>query len=59
MAENANNHTASTTGETVQNVAVDTTGTVAKVTSAVVGAAAIGVVKGLGKAVCRSVKPRR
>lgn len=45
-------------GERAQNIAVDTTGTVAKVTASVVGAAAIGVVKGLGKAVWRSVKRR-
>lgn len=49
----------STKGETAQNVAIDTTGTAAKVTGGVVGAAAIGLVKGLGKAVVRGVKPRR
>lgn len=46
-------------GEQAQNAAVDTTGAVAKVTAGVVGAAAIGVVKGLGKAVWRGVRPRR
>jgi hypothetical protein len=46
-------------GETAENVAVDTTGTVAKVTGAVVGAAAIGLVKGIGKAVWRGFRPRR
>ncbi len=43
-------------GEKVQNAAVDATGAVAKTTGAVVGAAAIGVVKGLTKAVVRSFK---
>lgn len=47
------------TGERAQNVAVDATGTAAKVTAGVVGAAAIGVVKGLGKAVWRGVRPRK
>ena len=45
--------------ETAQNAAVDATGSVAKVSAAVVGAAAIGVVKGLGKAVWRTARPRR
>lgn len=45
-------------GERAQDIAVDATGTAAKVTAAVVGAAAIGVVKGLGKAVWRGVKRR-
>ena len=49
----------STKGETAQNAAVDATGTVAKVAGGVVGAAAIGLVKGLGKAVWRGVRPRR
>jgi hypothetical protein len=57
MAEHHKRHT--TKGETAQNIAVDTTGTVAKVTSAIVGAAALGLVKGLGTALWRSVRPRR
>ena len=45
-------------GERAQDMAVDATGTTAKVTAALVGAATIGVAKGLGKAVWRSVKRR-
>ena len=58
MAKKEKRH-AESTGERAQNAAVDTTGTVAKVSAAVVGAAAIGLVKGLGKAVRRGVRPRR
>jgi len=58
VAKKEKRHPAST-GERAQNVAVDTTGTVAKVVGAVVGAAAIGLAKGLGKAVRRGVRPRR
>lgn len=58
MAKRKRTHDTSK-GETAQNVAVDATGAVAKTTAAVVGAAAIGIVKGLGKAVWRGVRPRR
>lgn len=58
MADNAHKSGPSK-GETAQNVAVDTTGTVAKVTAPAAGAPVIGIVKGLGKAAWRSVGPRR
>jgi hypothetical protein len=46
-------------GPAAQNAAIDTTETVAKVSAGVTGAAAIGVAKGLGRAIWRGFRPRR
>jgi hypothetical protein len=46
-------------GESAQNAAVDIAATAGKVTGGVVMAAAIGLVKGISRAVWRSVRPRR
>ena len=43
-------------GATAENAAVDTAGTVARVTGGVVGATVIGLAKGVTKAIVRSVK---
>lgn len=46
-------------GTTAQNAAIDTTGAITKTGSAVVTAAAIGVVQGISKAVWRRLRPKR
>lgn len=46
-------------GERVENAAVDATATTARVTAELAGAALIGTVKGLGRAVWRGVRPRK